>query len=221
MKVLGIDTAGPVVGIAYVDSVTEYSWEARVNKGADIHLLRKLEWIMTQYRPELVSVSVGPGSFTSLRVGVSIALGIAEALQTKIVAVSSLEARAKLAPATECLAVLDARKKRVYGQFFDSTSEIPVPLGEAQDIAIEAFFSREEFVATGEGAEVYRKVIEEAGGFVPCDATQNPALMVAKLGQLRSDEAIDPLHLSIEYIREAGVQPPKNLGIPTGKPQAK
>lgn len=216
--VLGIDTAGPVVGIGFVDNLCRYSWQQRVSKGADSFLLERLQWILEFYHPELIAVSVGPGSFTSLRVGVSIALGVAEARKLKIVPVSSLEVRAKLFPSPCCLSLLDARKNRVYGQLFDSSKEIPKPLTAPQDIHLEDIIPINDFIAVGEGAKVYQEKIVEAGGFVPCDAARNPALQVAELGYLRRKKAIDPLNLAIDYIREAEVQPPKNLGTPTGKP---
>lgn len=216
--VLGIDTAGPLVGISFVDNLRQYSWQKRAAKGADSLLLERLQWILRFYEPDIVAVSVGPGSFTSLRVGVSIALGVAESRKLNVVPVSSLEARAKLFPSRHCLSLLDARKKRVYGQLFDSSQAIPRPLGEPQDIALEQLLPEQDFIAVGEGATVYQDRILEAGGFVPCDASRNPALQVAELGYLRRKKAIDPLNLAIDYIREAGVQPPKNLGIPTGQP---
>lgn len=216
--VLGIDTAGPIVGIAFVDNIRQYSWQKRVAKGADSLLLERLQWILELYQPSLVAVSVGPGSFTSLRVGVSIALGVAESRKLQVMPVSSLEARAKLFPSPCCLSLLDARKNRVYAQLFDSSKEIPTPLTQAQDISLDQVIPTTDFIAVGEGAKVYRDEILEADGFVPCDAARNPALQVAELGYLRRTKAIDPLNLAIEYIREAGVQPPKNLGIPMGKP---
>ena len=216
--VLGIDTAGPIVGIAFVDNIRQYSWQKRVSKGADALLLERLKWILNLYEPDLIAVSVGPGSFTSLRVGVSIALGIAESRKLKVVPVSSLEARAKLFPSICCLSLLDARKNRVYAQIFDSTKDIPNALTQAQDISLEEIIPSTEFIAVGEGAKVYQNQIMANNGFVPCDASRNPALQVAELGYLRRKKAIDPLNLAIEYIREAGVQPPKNLGVPTGKP---
>jgi tRNA threonylcarbamoyl adenosine modification protein YeaZ len=218
MGVLGIDTAGPITGIAYVDKIQRYSWQQRVAKGADSFLLERLEWILSHYKPDLVAVSVGPGSFTSLRVGVSIAMGFAESMKLQVVPVSSLEARAKLFPSSCCLSLLDARKNRVYAQLFDSTTEDPIALTEPQDIALAMVLPRGDFIGVGEGAMVYQQAILDAGGFVPCDATRNPALQVAELGALRREQAIDPLFLAIEYIREAGVVPPKNLGIPTGTP---
>ena len=220
MRVIGIDTAGPVIGIAYVDDIQQYSWEKRVAKGADAFLLERLSWMLTQYDPNLIAISVGPGSFTSLRVGVSIALGIAESRKLSVVPVSSLEARAKLFPSPRCLALLDARKGRVYGQFFDSTQPEPIARTEPQDIALSALIPNEEFIAVGEGAVVYRQQIIEGNGFVPSDGARSPALQVAEIGRLRANDAIDPLYVSLDYIRAAGVVPPKNLGIAVGKAMA-
>lgn len=68
------------------------------------------------------AASIGPGSFTGIRVGVAAARGFALASGRPAVAVSSLEALAEevreLAPARPVVAVLDARKDEVYAQGF-------------------------------------------------------------------------------------------------------
>ena len=70
------------------------------------------------------AVSIGPGSFTGIRVGVAAVRGFALAAGKPAVSVTSLEALAEegraLVPARPLLAVLDARKDEVYAQAFDA-----------------------------------------------------------------------------------------------------
>ena len=75
--VLAIDTATPVVGVAYYDSLQCQTWQKRVIKGADSELLPVIDKMLHTYDIESIVVTTGPGAFTGLRVGVSIALGIA------------------------------------------------------------------------------------------------------------------------------------------------
>jgi tRNA threonylcarbamoyladenosine biosynthesis protein TsaB len=72
-----------------------------------------------------LAVSIGPGSFTGLRIGLSLAKGIAYAGRLPIAPVSTLEALAWAADASAgdtVWAVLDARMKEVYAASFTRTA---------------------------------------------------------------------------------------------------
>jgi tRNA threonylcarbamoyladenosine biosynthesis protein TsaB len=71
-----------------------------------------------------LAVSIGPGSFTGLRVGLSLAKGIAYAGGLPIAPVPTLEAlawAAEPAPGDTVWAVLDARMREVYAAAFERT----------------------------------------------------------------------------------------------------
>jgi tRNA threonylcarbamoyladenosine biosynthesis protein TsaB len=218
VNVLGIDTAGPVTGLALVRNHSEWLWSRRMVKGADAHLLEQLETISTQYSIDCIAVTVGPGSFTSLRVGVSIALGFALAKGIKVVPASSLLVRASMFPHECCLALLDARRGKVYAQCFDSTADNLIALTSSKDVLLQEVLPQQTFIAVGEGAVVYRDEILAAGGFVPRDAARSPALALAKYGLVHADKAVEPNRISIDYIRGAAAIPPKQLGVPVGQP---
>lgn len=67
-----------------------------------------------------IGVTVGPGSFTGLRVGLSFAQGLGAALNRPVVGISTLQALAASAPnpAGRVAAVIDARRGQVYLQTF-------------------------------------------------------------------------------------------------------
>jgi len=67
-----------------------------------------------------IGVTVGPGSFTGLRVGLSFAQGLGAALDRPVVGISTLQALAASAPnpAGPVAAVIDARRGQVYLQTF-------------------------------------------------------------------------------------------------------
>jgi tRNA threonylcarbamoyladenosine biosynthesis protein TsaB len=70
---------------------------------------------------QALAVSIGPGSFTGLRVAVAFAKGLAFAGELPVAAVSTLEALAwvaEAAPPARVLAALDARKGEIYAAFF-------------------------------------------------------------------------------------------------------
>lgn len=73
-----------------------------------------------------IGVTVGPGSFTGLRVGVAFAKGLASALDVPAVGIGTLEAMA--APvAGVTLAVIDARRGQVYAQAFQDGRPLMAP----------------------------------------------------------------------------------------------
>jgi len=166
---------------------------------------------------DLVAVSTGPGAFTGLRVGVSMALGIAMARDVPVVAVSSLAARAACAGQSRTLALLDARKGRVYAGLFDATSPVPQLIGAEQDSALEGVLPDTAFVAVGEGALVFSDAISAAGGQVSPDAARCPADEVARIGMLLRDTALDPGEVALRYLRPPDAKVPGGLGQTVGK----
>jgi tRNA threonylcarbamoyladenosine biosynthesis protein TsaB len=75
-----------------------------------------------------IAVTVGPGSFTGLRVGLAFAKGLATALSIPCVGINTLEALAAGAPGKGFVAaVLDARMSQVYLQVFDGGVALMAP----------------------------------------------------------------------------------------------
>lgn len=92
-------------------------------------------------RIERVAVTVGPGSFTGVRVGIAYAKGLAFALSIPAVGVSTL--RALVPPhAFPALAVIDARHGAVFAGLFDAAGntlrEAKLSVAEAIELAREA-----------------------------------------------------------------------------------
>ena len=79
---------------------------------------------------EAVAVAAGPGSFTGLRIGVSTARGLAQALAIPAVPVCTLEALAESVPAPGALVcpLLDARRNQVYTALYHRSAVAPFKL---------------------------------------------------------------------------------------------
>ena len=74
-----------------------------------------------------VAVTVGPGSFTGLRVGLAFAKGLGLALDRPVVGVGVLEALADGAPEPFAAAVVDARRDQLYLQVFGQGRALMAP----------------------------------------------------------------------------------------------
>lgn len=144
MIVLAIDTAGTGCYAALYNSAEDTVLGAA---GADIgrgHAERLMEFVdaaldaagMTLQDVQRVAVTVGPGSFTGIRVGVAVARGLALALGVPAVGVSTLSALAADRVAGAPLVVaMDAKRNEVYWQAFaaDGSEETPPAVASVDD----------------------------------------------------------------------------------------
>ncbi len=75
-----------------------------------------------------IGVTVGPGSFTGLRVGLAFAKGLGLALGKPCIGIGTLEALAASDPGPGLIAaVIDAKRGQVYLQVFDSGASLMAP----------------------------------------------------------------------------------------------
>ena len=139
MRVLAIDTTGPACSIALADfGEGENVLGAIVEPMQRGHAEALVPMIDRLFREtgvpaasvERIAVTVGPGSFTGLRVGVSAARALALALGVPAVGVSVFEAiRERLGvPGTALAIALDARRDEIYLQSFDSGGQAGTPV---------------------------------------------------------------------------------------------
>ncbi len=131
-------------------------------------------------------VGTGPGSFTSIRMGLATARGLSLALGIPVAGVSTLAAFAGGTP------VIDARR----GEVFTSGPRVARP--EELDVAGVRL--------VGDGAVRYREVFEAAGADVPSDDDDAhvPAarLLVEHVAKFGPAEAVQPV-----YLRAPDAQP--------------
>ncbi|NCG19880.1 MAG: tRNA (adenosine(37)-N6)-threonylcarbamoyltransferase complex dimerization subunit type 1 TsaB [Rhodobacterales bacterium] len=215
MRVISVDTAGPIVGVGLWCNETATVRYERIKRGAEARLVPWALELCADAGIAMsdlngVAVARGPGAFTGIRVGMATALGLAAGLRIEVAALSSLRSRAlRLQHVLPVLSMLDARKGRVYASLFLDG----VRVHDAADVDPGVALSWPEgpFVATGEGAVVYADAVVAAGGTLAEDA-ENPAVgVLAQLGAqaFRAGEGLSPRNVQPVYLREPDAKPPQ------------
>ncbi len=132
MIVLAIDTAGPGCFAAVYDSAADTvlaSAGADIGRGHAEQLMAFIDQALAESGKlladiERIAVTIGPGSFTGIRVGVAAARGFALALGVPAIGVSVLAALAGAAreahPGQAVLAAMDAKRDELYCQSFEA-----------------------------------------------------------------------------------------------------
>jgi len=165
-----------------------------------------------------IGVTVGPGSFTGIRIGLAAAHGFGLAASLPFVGVSTLEAVAEAARSRNAghrtvLVVLDAGRPDLFVQIFtsDGTPIVPAQARSAEDVT--ALLPSETIMIAGNGAPrlsaifADRDVICDTGSGLP-DAAQ-----VAAIAGRREPAPLTPLYIHPSYAKSpADKFPDQDLG---------
>lgn len=223
MKILAIDTSGPVCGVAILSGGAVVYEAATVNRMThSVNLLPMIDTAlqatgMTIADMDRLAVVSGPGSFTGVRIGVSTLKGLAHGASRggddgkPCVAVDALEAMA--AGAGEFSGIIcpiqDARAGQVYGAAFSHGEARPERLMPDTPMKLEEYVETirsfgDRFLFVGDGMPVHRakleKLLGEAAVFAqPQLAYLRPA-SVAYLASLEA-ETVDYRTLMPMYLR--------------------
>ena len=141
-----------------------------------------------------IAVTVGPGSFTGLRVGIAFAKGLALALDLPAVGIGTLEALAAEHHGL-VFAAIDARRGQLYLQGFDEGRALMAPDALTAEIAaarVAEFSNGRAFTLVGSGAAL---LADFAPGAHVVDADGCDARQVARLAAGREPGPLKPLYL--------------------------
>ena len=222
---LGIDTAGRSGSVALVDETQVLaSFYLRQVPSVSSHLMRLVAAVCAQagYRVNDLgglAVSLGPGGFTSLRVGLATAQGLAMAVGKPLVGCSTFEALVAMAAGWHGIVcpVLEARRGEVYAAFYSrqdtAVREIMSGMVTTPDALCTLVTERTLFL--GSGVRVYRTLLTATlGAQAVClesVAEGELAASVARLGQARLHHAsmVAWQPLTPLYIRAADARLPR------------
>lgn len=220
MKILAIETSTMLGGVAVADENTGLVAETRLNVKTT-HSERLMSIIDYTLKESMLSlddidafaVSIGPGSFTGLRIGLSTAKGLSYARGKPLITIPTLDAFAWNFPLSGhpvCL-MLDARRNEVYtavyrwkeNSFDKMVEEISVKPEEIlKSLQGTVLFS-------GEGVLLYvemiKEIMKERALFAPTDKMVPSPSNVAMLGISKAlkHEYTDPAEAVPFYIRRS------------------
>jgi tRNA threonylcarbamoyladenosine biosynthesis protein TsaB len=217
MRVLALDTATEACSVALLTDAGLVGVFREVGRGHAEQILDMVDAVLSEAGIGLgmldgIAASVGPGAFTGVRIGVSVAQGLAFGAALPVVAVTTLEALAMQAMrggAEQVMACMDARMGEVYWGCFAADSERgvaargtpAVAAADSVDVPLVGPFQ-----GIGRGFAAYPVLQALAGLALPagsCDALPD-AKDMARLGavRLRLGEGRDPADLTPVYLRD-------------------
>lgn len=214
MIVLALDTAGVNCSAALYDSdsgLVLAALQETIGKGHAERLSGMIDAVfgkagLTPQDIGLIGVTVGPGSFTGIRVGVAAARGLSLALGVRAVGVSTLEvladeARQTLGP-VPVLAAIDAKRDEIYLQTFDA---VGTAIDEPQSLSLadaRQMTSRTAATPFGSGVAALAGMSAEADQF--------DIVAVARLAARRPNAPGKPAPL---YLRGPDAKPQAGFAI--------
>ncbi len=222
MIVLGIETATMTGGLALIDDeklLSEYTLNLRTTHSS--RLMPALDWMLKDIHLDKsqidgIAISIGPGSFTGLRIGLATAKGLAMGLKIPLVTVPTLDALAHNATYSDyqICPVLDARKKEVYFAFYRYENDILTRKSTYQVMAPDMLIDQisEKTVMLGDGLNIYGELFKQKLGdlvlFVNNSQRLPRASIIAELGllKLKAKEVSDLASSEPLYIRRADAE---------------
>ena len=227
MIVVGLETSSPTGGVALmIDGVLVGSMTVTSPRGISRLILPALQSLLaeaslTMDRVDVVATTVGPGAFTGVRVGLSIAKGLCASGSPKLVTMSTLEALAWRAVESSCPAVvpmMNARQEQVYAAVFEvisgwlrrATDDLALTPAELAPMIPTGS------LLAGDGALAFRDHWTDLGVqplLARGDRLRPSAESVALLGWLKATtgDFTDPATAAAVYLRPANVSRPKSV----------
>jgi len=173
-----------------------------------------------------IAISIGPGSFTGLRIGLGVAKGLAFAVGLPLIPVPTMLALAQrlvdermAVKGDTLLAVLDARRDEVYRCYFNVMGGNANPISTEMDVPLSRIIDdmpSGRVLITGDGKNKLREALNGAGSrsgtqpvIAPDGVADCSAGSVGRVGGmlLQSGRAADVSTLEPSYIKEFFFKP--------------
>lgn len=228
MLILAIDTSTHCGGVAIMkDEILTASLTLNIRKTHSERLLQNIDYLLSEcgLQPsdlDGLAVSVGPGSFTGVRIGLSCAKGFCTAAKIPIIGISTLDSLALRCAEPNILIcpVMDARRSEIFGAGYRLKDPASYELEEiipGRALALEDFLKeiKEPALFTGDGSIMFKDIIKSAlsknARFAPPGRNLPSAVETALLGIRKLKKGIrdDPASISPLYLRSPDCRKPK------------
>ena len=222
MKILGIDTSTKFCNLGLIedkDVLIEYTINGLKKKHSSILVpaIKDLLKTMDLKTEEIngIAISIGPGSFTGLRIGLCVAKGLCYARSLPLLGITTLDAMAfplKEIPYLIC-PVLESKKDEIYDVVFrggDSLHRVmDYKCEDIQSLLVRLSPLKEKIIFLGDGIKKYRDIIKEKIGkdalFIDSQLNLPVATSIAFLGlnKLKKGEKDDISTITPFYLRKS------------------
>lgn len=174
MNVLAIDTANEYLSLGVSNSEQDFFFCKKIGNKQSTYLIPQIEQILQEAnlslkKIELIAYNQGPGSFTGLRIGLSVALGLAYSIKCELLPVPTFALYSS--PVTtqhkpNLIVTLDARLGQIYVAAFNQASlayllepQLVNPEDLASTLSRNKDLAPENSIITGGGIITYRDKI--------------------------------------------------------------
>jgi len=221
MKILGIDTSSRFNTIGLISGnqiLADFTWESRDSLQK---IILNIDLVLrngglTLADVDRLAVGLGPGSWTGVRVGVTVGKILAYAMNKPICGVSSLDAlayQARNMPILLC-PLIDAGKENVYAAFYRPQGETIVKESDYYVGDIKGLLKtiKEPVLFLGKAAYLYRQIIVEGLGPLANyrgevgDVQKGYVIALLALPRFERGESDDALSLAPLYLKESLAQ---------------
>ena len=214
MKILALDSSGPNCSVALLDDTTVIA-NFNLNNGIThsetlVPLVDELFKFanMTINDIDAFACSIGPGSFTGLRIGIATIKGFALSLNKPVLSVPTLQSLAYNVPFFDGIVctVLDARNDNVYSALFNVKEKVEM-IGDYITDTIDTLIQElkkynSNILFVGDGSVSFKERFENEFGdkahFMPYHLNEQTAISVAKAAHdkalLNDYDSVDALH---------------------------
>ena len=214
MKLLAIDTSTDYLSLAVTDGGKVIArFHRKIGRNHSSLLIPMIDTLLKKARLKLkdiagFAISIGPGSFTGLRIGVATVKGLSLATGKPIVAVPTLDAVARNAGRFKgaICPVLDARKNKLYACIYESDGKtvkrrskyllIPAP-----DL-LEKIKRYDKIFFLGDGATLLGKKAGKADWYPRAEIVARLGLEDFKKRKFVKAEDLEPLYI---YSKECDI----------------
>ena len=216
MKILAVDTSSKICAVAILEDSNVID-EIKLDNGKthSENLMPILKEVLeknniTLDKIDLIAVSVGPGSFTGIRIGIASIKSIAEVYKLPVASVTSLETLARNIETedadTTIVSLIDAKNNQVYAGFFDNQYNLKEDeYADDINVILEKASKYKKFVFVGDGEKIHEELIKNKFAnkeIVFAENNSQSAINTGKLGykkflesNLKNADTILPIYL--------------------------